>query len=538
MCTGLFTSELNTVKAVQDVPEKYVRTLAAKPIYKTNEIIEFKLDQQGFLDPGSVFLLFTVAIDAVAAANQEIPVSGVQPTTFNLSFTNDISNIFSRVRLLFGRTGIVEDIQEYGLLQSLFSLVTDTIEDQVSTESLMNGKSLRAGVAGSNVQNTAFDRVNYHNMSNAGVPLTQPIGNVPRRYKIKVNLGLLTQRKPLPLFLLNDELIIQFTVNKLYNCAYLVNLPVLALPSLTETPILVGVPELIYTIQLPSAIETAMANSALRKRLTYHYPTFVYVNKPLDPFLATQNIKIPLFSKRLLYAIAVIRCENDRSRNVFIQDPNSLYCSLDPRVGRTNTGNNPSNTYQEARNTTLRSYQWFYNNNAIPEKEVSVVEIDLNSTVALSTVTVKDQKTGSAVEALQYLKETLKIRDKVFNISQNDVFGFYDNYILNAGGVISFNQISNLATNNTGNELPYQSLRAFTSNLIMAGKFYSEREGGLLLALDGNSLNANLTLQLNFNNPAKSSVEFPTPPPMSIDIFLACDGMITVDENRAINIDL
>lgn len=538
MCTGLFTSELNTVRAVQDVPEKYVRKLASKSTYKTDEIIEFKLDQQGFLDPGSVFLLFTVAIDAVVAANQTIPLSGVTPTTYNLTFTQDISNIFSRVRLLFGRTGIVEDIQEYGLLQSLFSLVTDKIEDQVSTENLMNGKSLRNGISSSNVQNTALDRINYHNVNNAGVLLSLPIGNVPRRYKIKVNLGLLTQRKPLPLFLMNDELIIQFTVNKLYNCAYLINSPVLALPSLTETPILVGVPELVYTIKLPSAIETAMANSALRKRLTYHYPTFVYVNKPLDPFLATQNIKIPLFSKRLLYAIAVIRCENDRNRNVFIQDPNSLYCSLDPRVGRTNTGANPSYTYLEARNTTLRSYQWFYNNNAIPEKEVSVVEIDLNSADTLSTVTVKDQKTGSAVEALQYLKETLKIRDQVFNVNQNDVFGFYDNYMFAPGNTSSFNQISNLATNNTVNELPYQRFRTFTSNFIMAGKFYSEREGGLLLALDGNSLNANLTLQLNFNNPAKTSVEFPTPPPMSVDIFLACDGMITVDENRAINIDL
>jgi len=539
MCLDLFNSENVLVKPVQNLQEKYIRQIASKQRYITDEIIQLKFGKEGFLDPKSVYILFTVLVDAPTTGMQSIPLSGVTPTTLSFTFTQDISNIFNRVRLLFGRTAVVEDIQEYGLLQSLFSLVEDNVEDMVSTDNLIQGKSLKFGASGSNIQNTAFDRQNYHNATNSGTAIgVTGAGRIARRYKMKVNLGLLNQKKPLPLFLMNDELILELTVNKLYNCAFFANSPVLGIPSCSETPIKIGLPELIYVVKIPSSIETFLAEKALQQSLSVNYTTFTYINQKLNPFLANQNLKIPLFNKRILYAIAVIRCENDRNRNVFIQDPNNLYCSLDPRAGRTNhAGGGVGYTYYGARDTALKSFQWFYNNIPIPEKEITAVDNDVFSS-PLTYFPVPDQKTGTAAEAIHYLKETLKIRDKSFNVSQNDVFGYYDSYT--TPGIIPsyYNQISNTATNTTGTELPYQQYRTVTSSFMMAGKFYSERQGGILYALDGNSLNACLTLNLQFNQAVQSSVEFPTPLPMSVDIFLACDGKVTINSNKSIDIDL
>lgn len=540
MCLDIFNSENVLVKPVQNLQEQYKRLQAPKQNYKSDEIIQLKFGREGFLEPNSVYVLFTVFIDAPTTGMQSIPGSGVSPTSLNFTLTQDISNVFSRARLLFGRTAIIEDIQEYGLLQSLFSLVEDTVEDMISTDNLIEGKSLKIGASGSNIQNTALDRQNYHNASNAGTVIgVSTAGRIPRRYKMKVKLGLLTQRKPLPLFLLNDELILELTVNKLYNCAFFANSPVLGIPSCTETPLKLGLPELVYIVKLPSSIETLLAEKALQSNFSVNYTTFTYINQKLNPFLSTQNLKIPLFNKRILYAIAVIRCENDRNRNVFIQDPNNLYCSLDPRAGRTNhvSGGGVGYTYYGARDTALKSFQWFYNNTPIPENEITAVDNDVFTTPLVYFPT-SEQKTGTAAEAIHYLKETLKIRDKPFNCSQNDIFGFYDSY--QTPGLIPsyYNQLSNTATNTTGTELPYQAVRTITTSFMMAGKFYSERQGGVLYALDGNSLNASLTLNLKFNQGTKITEEFPTPAPMSVDIFLACDGNVTMKADKSIDIDV
>jgi hypothetical protein len=539
MCVEIFNSENKVVKSVQDIKEKYIRELAAKNVYQTDETITFKFGRDGFLDPGSVYILFTVWVNANTTGMQAIPGSGVSPTGLNFTFTQGISNVFSRVRLLFGNTGIVEDIQEYGLLKSLFSLVEITFQDMVSTDNLIEGNSLKIGSSGSSIQNTALDRRNYHNVGNNTTTIgLGNAGRIARRYKMKLELGLLNQKRPLPLFLLNDELIVELTVNKLYNCAFFADCPVVGIPSVTETPIKIGLPEMVYVVKLPSGIERVLAEKALLSRMSLTYTTFTYINKKIDPFSATQNLTIPLFNKRILYAIAVIRCENDRNRNVFCQDPNNLYCSLDPRTGRTNAaGGGVAFTHYGARDTALRSYQWFYNNSPIPEKEISVI----NNDSFVSTLTyfpTPDQKTGTAPEAIHYLKETLNMRDKSFGLSQNDIFGFYDAY--NNPGITPsyYNNISNTATNTTGTALPYQQFRTVTSSFMIAGKFYSQRDSGVLYALDGNSLSATLTLKLNFNQAFTVSSDFSTPPPMSVDIFLACDGNVSIDRDKTISIDL
>ncbi len=534
MCLDLITSENQTVRSVQDLKERYIRLESPKQLYKTDETIQFKFLQEGILEPKSVYLLFTVNVNAPTTGTQTIPGSGVSPTTLSFTFTQDISNVFSRVRLLFGRTGVIEDIQEYGLLQSLFESVEDGVQELVNTESLMTGKTLAVGQSTSNIANTAMDKQNYHNHNNTGTAVGFNVGNIPRRYKIRLNLGLLTQRRPLPLFLMNDELVIELTVNKLYNCAFFDNSPVLGVPLTTETPIKIGVPELLYTIKLPTDVEKAFAVQSLRKTFNVHYPSFTYINRKLNPNLRTQTLQIPLFNKRILYALAIIRCENDRNRSIFLQNPNNRYFSLDPRVGKTNVSGGPAFTYMGSRNTALRSYQWFYNNIAIPEQPVSCIENDVFTSVATYTPVV-EQKTGTAVEAMHYLKETLKIGG--FGVIQNDQFGFYDAYQTPGTAVSYFNRISNTATNSTANELPYQQHRTVCSSFMMAGKFYSERGNNVLYALDGNSLNAQLTLKLDFNEAVTPSLEFPQPLPMSVDIFLAYDGTISIDGNRLLIVD-
>lgn len=536
MCLDLITSENQIVRPVQDLKERYIRIQSAKQIYNTDEVIQFKFLQEGILEPKSVYLSFTVSVNAPTAGIQSIPGSGVNPTGLNFTFTQDISNVFSRVRLLFGRTGIVEDIQEYGLLQSMFELVQDGTDELTDSTSLLSGKTLRAGQSGSTISNTAMDRINYHNIGNNATVVGFNTGQIPRRYKIRVNLGLLNQQKAIPLFLMNDELMLEFTVNKLYNCAYFENSPVLGIPSTTESPIKIGTPELLYMTKLPTEIEKALALQNLKRTFTVHYPSFTYINRKLNPSLTSQNLKIPLFNKRILYALAVIRCENDRNRNIFTQDPNNLYFSLDPRTGRTNhaVGGGVAFTYNEARNTALKSYQWFYNNQPIPEQPVSVVENEQFTNV-VNYFPTPDIKTGTGAEAMHYLQQTLKLGS--FGVIQNDQFGFYDSY--NNSGIIPsyFNRISNTATNTTGTELPYQQYRTVASCFMMAGKFYSERGNGVLYALDGNSLNAQLTLKLEFNKSVTSSLEFPTPPPMSVDIFLAYDGIVSINSDRAVIID-
>lgn len=538
MCQGLIDSQNHIIKSTQNVGESFVKVLAPETLYKSDQTIRFTFEQNGFLEPGSVYLAFNVVVNAPLASLPTIPATLVTPTTVNFTFTDNISNVFNRVRLMFGRTCIIEDIQEYGLLQSIFSVVSDTLQDQVGTDALLQGKSLKGGQSGSNIQNTLFDKANYHNINNAGVTPgpSSFVGNVIRRYILKVNLGLLQQKMSLPLFLLNDELILEFTVNKLVNCAYLQTCPVNGNSAISEVPVQIGLPELFYSVKLPNELERQVVEASLmRKPMSVHYTSFSYHNRKLNGFQRNHTLRIPLYQKRLLYALAVIRNEDDRRTDIFTQDPNNFYISLDPRVGVQNnlTNGNPSYNYYASKNTALVSYQWFYNNTAIPEKPVSVCEPGSYQGGTFVNQNADAIKTGVPVEAMYYLKETLGQKDKSFNVAQNDVFGYYDSFTTSSQ---AFNQLSNLATNRNATALSYQYFRTYTSAFVLAGKFYSKKANNILYTLDGNSLNTSLTLNLNFANAFQVS-DFSNPPPMSVDIFLAYDSMVTIDSNRTIQID-
>jgi hypothetical protein len=509
----------------QDLPFDYLDAtiLNDKQVYKKGNVLQFIFPKNGLLIPESVVLFFNLLFEGSSAqARALIPAY-------------DISTLFSRVTVTYGRTVILEDIQEYGQLSQLFSIATKSGLRAVTQAGVFQGETLLTSsynaqtraltFTGGSFSDNAHSRPFYHNPA-ADVSVAP--GQAPRRYMVKLNLGFLQQNKPIPLLYMNEELRLNFYLqDQVQKFAYCVSTTAdQSGPVINDFQL--GRPALRYKVYYPSLqLKNQIFNYMSRNMFTLQWVSFQHQKFPLSSTQTNQTVIIKAFRKRIKYALAVIRSELD------LDDPQAdataTYVALDPRVPSATGGTSSSGgTVDQARKTTLKEYQWIYNNRSIPKNPVQVLGVHpiytFNTTTAPTTVlySVDAYNGASAAEAYYYFRETLGLESKeeVGPIVKDFPWVTQDSWhgatTGNNRGPIN-TQLS-LSTATTTHRAP--------CSFVIAGKFFdtltlpdgTKQE----TAVDCTSLNSNLQLKLQFNNPSGAGSPYAQPyPRMYLDVWVA-----------------
>ena len=505
----------------------------------TDQVIRFEFDQIGMLDPKSVFLTFNVQNTGYWNGGSR-----------NVAFSSDIRSVFSRMRLLYGRTCILEDIQDYGSFCNLVSSQRQRVDEAFTSGAILNGTATLNSV--SNLTFGTCDRSHYHNHNNSNIT-NAPLGNVPRRYIIRLNCGLFEQEKWLPLFNMQEKLILELTVADPRWCSFLLNAVNAGVSGPNAVPppnsnlvfnrgICVSLPEIQYRRQnIEPIIQTKLESMLNSNQVAFQYISFYHQRFPLNVYNKKHVLKVPAIKKRILYAVAFLR--NDEERSQYLSDPMGTYCALDPRIGYNYTGANPNYDYDGPKRTLLRNYQWRYNGQHFPEKPIRVCEGAHNLSTAGTGSTVLDGTltyTGIPVEAVQYANYVLKNSLYTTLSHEAGVPGLIDNFGPN---IVQFSKQNNTGGNSDAAINSSRAIRAYISSLPIVGKFYTEHmDGSTIFALDGTTNNGCLELILDFNDAFRYQVSelltFPgNEPKMVVDVWVAYDSILNVDINNNIVLD-
>lgn len=526
-------------KSILDPIDQFVSTQDLPTVYKTvvpdagtsfgfGSIIRFKFPAQGLADLSSLALFFNVQLRTSGNGGR------------NLVVPNDIGSLFDTCRLVHGRTTVIDEIQHFGFLQSIFADIEEPFDTYVGSNGALMGvgseQQLGTGTANT-VTNRCWNRLNYLNINN--VSITSP-GWAVKRYMVRPRVGFFQAQKPLPLQFLGEQLYLEFRIKDTFKqCFYCLN-NLLGGSAFEANAITldIGRPLLKYRIDTPNPILNTKIDKALRSgTLQYQWEGIFHQRTGLNIFNAAHTIPIQCNKKRIKRVIAVIRCEIDSVLFNLGQNPHSVYSCLDPR-DMTGTANIVDNV----RRTSLRSYQWVHNNRMYPENPVEVIQnysdntaipVTMTSMGLTSTTTLS----SSAVEAYYNFYETFKDRDQFnpgLNIAKDGAWSYYDLGVTTAVGPVLGNTATSTftASNSLGGTFP--------TKLIMTARFTFENGSGVSYALDGKSANMPLQLLLNFNGSANVNDTSTTqggPHPMFVDTFVFYDKVWTLQQNGIGRID-
>jgi hypothetical protein len=220
-------------------------------VFTPGNVIRVEFPAQGYVNPINTTLAFDVALygftDASSTGASAVLSSAVR-------FQNNISSIFSRVRLLYGATPI-EDIINYDVIVRCLSEWTGTnqngVMDQTSISDGIGGYSWgndSSVASAEGIQGNFNTRQKYIQGKQSSFPGTLAalsaggsIGFVPnssaaalfsgaptvsgttpscRRYQINFALGLMTQDKLIPVKFMASQLAIELTLNQPQSCIY------------------------------------------------------------------------------------------------------------------------------------------------------------------------------------------------------------------------------------------------------------------------------------------------------------------------------
>ena len=492
--------------------------LNARQVYKRGNVIQFILPKTGLLIPDSARLFFNLLFEGSSST-----IRRMYPST-------DINNIFSRVTLTYGRTVILEDIQEYGQLSQLFSVYTKPATRQLNRNGVFQAETLSAFHNG--VTDTTHTRPFLHNpqgLSNVAM------GQAPRRYMVNINLGIFQQEKPLPLMFMNEELRLNFYLQDQVQKFAFVQAGAVNVSGPVVSEFQLGMPSLRYRVYYPSLqLKNQIFNHISTGRFVLQWTSFQHQRFPLSSSQTNQTMIINTFRKRIKYALAVIRSEID------IDDPQadatSTYVSLDPHVPNTASA---ASTVDQSRRTSLKEYQWFYNNQAIPSQPVKVLGVhpaytfDKTTQPTTTLYSVDDYYGSSGVEAFYYFRETLGLKKQTGPFVKDNPWVIQDAWHAGADTPVTtqFNLSQQTVTD-----------RRAPCSFVIAGKFFDTvtlPDGTLQeTTIDGMSLNSNLRLKLLFNGLSETGSPYSAPyPRMYLDVWVAYNVVCVINDLGEITLE-
>lgn len=367
--TFLFHPLMNEVvpyNAVYDFPSQATRstkrTIKMSPknqmaSYVSGSVIRFEFPASGYLNPNTTYLAFN------ARARPGALTSG-NSTTNGFAFQNNIASIFSRVRVLYGSL-VLEDIQDYNILQRMFTEILCTHGQSGSKRGIMQGiaplsQMDSVATAGDDLVRPQFkfDRLNYHSLeAGDGAGGATSIGTTVRRYAIPINTGVFQQKRLLPLKFMSSQLQIEFTLADAVDCQHFVigtgdNTPTNPTSSSTE----VGLPEIIAELLEFDAEFDRAVFQGLGRGLAIPFQSWHLTSYNIAPSLSYQ-LNIQESSRSVRYALAAITDDNNR---VLTRDAHYFVDSLRNEYwGHTTAALcPPRGDVRGYNNTAIESFQW------------------------------------------------------------------------------------------------------------------------------------------------------------------------------------
>lgn len=527
------------IKSILDPIDQYVTTQDLPCIYKTivpemgqtfgfSSVIRFKLPAQGLAHLSSLAFFFNVQLRTSGSAGRSLVVP------------NDIGSLFDVVRLVHGRTTVLDEIQQFGFLQSIFADMEEPLETYLGSNGALMGvgseQQLGTGTA-TNITTLCFNRNNYLNVRNNA---NNSPGWGVKRFMLRPRVGFFKSQKPLPLQYLGEQIYLEFKLKDSFKqCFYCLNGPLGGSAFEANQIVLdVGKPLLKVRIDYPDTIMNQKIEQALQAgTLQYQWEGLFYQRIPLNIFTASQTLTIQSNKRRIKRVMAVIRSDSDTQLFNLGQNPHLIYSCLDPRDM---TGS--ANVVDNVRRTSLRSYQWLHNNRYYPENAVDVIQLSTENTASPASFTslgVSSTSTigSTAVEAYYNFYETFKDWESFnpgLNLHKDGAWSYFDQGTTTASPPVLGNTAS--STNVVSNS----NAGTFATKLIMSAQFTFENGDGVTYVLDGKTANTPIQLQLLFNgvaNSADTSTNQGGPSQMFVDCWVFYDKVWTMEYNGKGEID-
>lgn len=388
--------------------------------YVSGSTIRFEFPASGYLNPANTYLSFNCRSKITAGA---FAAGATTPGGFE--FQQNIASIFRRVRVLYGSL-VLEDIQDYNILQRLLSDLLTKSGTSVSDTSMYQGigRTTRDTTAQVGKDTGMTDRYNWHSLETGGTPTE--VGTVGRRYSIPINTGVFQQRRLLPLKFMSSQLQIEFELADAVDCQLWVTGTGAgaAVPTGTQTE--VGLPEITAELLEFDAEFDAAVFTGLSRGLAIPFQSWHMTSQNIQPG-TNFMINIQESSRSVRYALAAITDDAFRSIK---KDAHNFLAGMNASQNDHTTALVDPTTVTI--NSLVDSYQWRLGGTYYPSQPVPVYGSSTAPIVVANSIDA-----FYADPPTEAYAELMKVFDNQFGRAQffGDIdYGFYGQKRNTTGG--------------------------------------------------------------------------------------------------------
>lgn len=465
--------------------------------YVSGSTLRFEFPASGYLNPNTTYLTFNCR----ARINSGTFAEGAT-TRGTFEFQNNIQSIFKRCRVLYGSL-VIEDIQDFNILQRIFTEVTVPAGDIYSPTAMYQGigtdkRSIQDnGTVGTatNIQKVAyadFLRTNYHATGLDG-QANANVGTTARRYAIPINTGLFQQKNLLPLKFMASQLQLELEIADAVDCQVWTLGTGAGASIPTACQVEIGLPEVIAELlEFDVDYDKAMLQK-LKQGLPIYFQSWHMTSQNITPGINVQTT-IQESSRSVRYALAVL---TDDARRVLTQDAHFFLGGWN--VLNENTTTAGSDRPPQQNQAMIENFQWRLGGTYYPSQPVPCFG---GSAPITSSAAIDSNYADPPVEAYQELM-------KVFGNQFAD-----DGVWFNNGWNSLFGDVRRGAGTTDAN---------YTRSFVMAGNFMTDR-GDVISGVNAEEV-SDMYIQLKFNGTSGGTAKV-------LRVAVCYDNLIILGENN------
>ncbi len=508
--------------------------------FNSGSIIRFEFPASGYLNPNNTYMAFNVALRIQAgtflqATNTGGTVSAQSP--FGFEIANNIASIFRRVRVLYGSL-VIEDIQDYNILQRMFTEITTPSGTQESSNTIYSGLGpSKYQLPPNSLTNptTPFpmdyqtQRFNYHATGNENAEVN--IGTTVRRYVMPINTGLFQQHNLLPLKFMANQLQVELEIADPADCAIMWTGNITATGGVTQNGsiptsavIQVGLPELITELlEFDSEFDAAVYD-ILGTGLPIYFQSWHMTTQTVSVSLINQ-LNIQETARSVRYCLAAML---DDANRTYTADYHVFYPGLATRRYGPWLTTNSINFYCESDvGCLLESYQWRLGGTYYPSQPVPCQLGQQGATLTTVDANYADPPVEAYMELVKVFGNMFADDGTYFNDNFVNIFGYGRRGVWTpqSGG-----------TPNTIIPSSASSNAVVAKSFIIAGNFMSDR-GDVISGINAEEQNdLQITLKFVGTSPAYNAAGSPggasIVAPKTLKIATCYDNLIILGENN------
>lgn len=461
--------------------------------FSSGSVIRFEFPASGYLNPNNTCLAFNARCNITGGSFTLGATLGG-----GFEFQQNIASIFRRVRILYGSL-VLEDIQDYNILQRMFTEITMPSGSSNESQSLMYMGIGPHKYQASTAATTPFplnynnQRFNYHATGTENVETN--VGITPRRYIMSINTGLFQQHNLIPLKFMANQLQVEFEIADAADCVIWTQGTGAGAAVPSACQVLVGLPEIVAELlEFDSEFDAAVYD-ILGTGLPIYFQSWHMTTQYIATSLINQ-LNIQETARSVRYCLAVLL---DDAMRTIKADAHTFYAGLqNTNPGDRTAATTTQNNCLSAEASLIESFQWRLGGTYYPSQPVPCYFGTTNP----GNTTVDANYTDPPVEAYSELM-------KVFGNNFGDDGTFFNDNYVNIFGEVRKNGTAGTNVN----------ARSF----VIAGNFMSDR-GDIISGINAEEQN-DLQLILKFVGTASGT-------PKTLKVATCFDNLIILGENN------